>query len=73
MKTRTLIIALTLSIGLFTACTDKKKSDEKKVKENVEAEIISKKNSPSLEENVDETEKRRLDSIRQVKEHGHAH
>ena len=73
MKTKTLIIALTLSIGLFTACTDKKKSDEKKAKENVETEIISKENSTSLEKNADVAEKRRLDSIRQVKEHGHAH
>ena len=35
METRTLIIALTLSIGLFTACTDKKKTEEK-----VETEVI---------------------------------
>ena len=68
MKTRTLIIALTLSIGLFTACTDKKKTEEK-----VETEVISEENRTSVEDNVDEAEKRRLDSIRQVKEHGHAH
>ena len=36
MKTKTLIIALTLSLGLFTACTDKKKTKEK-----VETEVIS--------------------------------
>jgi len=68
MKTRTLIIALTLSIGLFTACTDKKKTEEK-----VETEIISEENRTSIEDTIDEAEKRRLDSIRQVKEHGHAH
>ena len=68
METRTLIIALTLSIGLFTACTDKKKTEEK-----VETEVISEENRTSVEDNVDEAEKRRLDSIRQVKEHGHAH
>ncbi|PHR71413.1 MAG: hypothetical protein COA67_06835 [Lutibacter sp.] len=68
MKTRTLIIALSLSIGLFTACTDKKKAKEKP-----ETEIISEGNKASTEDNVDEAEKRRLDSIRQVKEHGHAH
>jgi hypothetical protein len=68
MKTRTLIIALTLSIGLFTACTDKKKTEEK-----LETEIISEENRTSVEDNVDEAERRKLDSIRQVKEHGHAH
>lgn len=68
MKTRTLFIALTLSIGLFTACTDKKKTEEK-----VETEIIAEENKTPVEDNIDETEKRRLDSIRQVKEHGHAH
>jgi hypothetical protein len=68
MKTKTLIIALTLSVGLFTACSDKKKTEEK-----LETEIISEENKTSVEDNVDEAEKRRLDSIRQVKEHGHAH
>ena len=68
MKTRTLIIALTLSIGLFTACTDKKKTEEKP-----ETEIKSGENRISIEDNVEEAEKRKLDSIRQVKEHGHAH
>ena len=68
MKTRILIIALTLAIGLFTACTDKKKTVEK-----VETEIISEENRTSVEDNVEEAAKRRLDSIRQVKEHGHAH
>jgi len=68
MKTKTLIIALTLSIGLFTACTDKKKTEEK-----LETEIISEENKTSVEDHVDKTENRRLDSIRQVKEHGHAH
>ena len=68
MKTRTLIIALTLSIGLFTACTDKKKTEEKP-----KTEIKSGENRISIEDNVDEAKKRKLDSIRQVKEHGHAH
>ena len=68
MKRRTLIIALTLSIGVFTACTDKKKTEAKP-----ETEIISEENRTSVEDAVDKTEKRRLDSIRQVKEHGHAH
>ena len=68
MKTRTLIIALTLSIGLFTACTDKKKTKEKP-----NTEIKSGENKTSIKDSVDEVEKRKLDSIRQVKEHGHAH
>ena len=68
MKTKTLIIALTLSLGLFTACTDKKKTKEK-----VETEVISEENKTPVEEKIDKEEKRRLDSIRQVKEHGHAH
>ena len=68
MKTRTLIIALTLSIGLFTACTDRKKTEKK-----TEIEIKSGENRTSIENNVDEAEKRKLDSIRQVKEHGHVH
>jgi len=68
MKTRTLIIALTLSMGLFTACTDKKKTEEKG-----DTEIISEENKTAVEDNVNEAEKRKLDSIRQVKEHGHAH
>jgi hypothetical protein len=68
MKTRTLIIALILSIGLFTACTDKKKTEKKP-----ETEIKSGENRTSIEDNVDEAEIRKLDSIRQVKEHGHAH
>jgi hypothetical protein len=68
MKTRSLIIILIVSIGLFTACTDKKKTTEES-----DTEIISKENKTPVEENIDKDEKRRLDSIRQVKEHGHAH
>ncbi len=68
MKSRTLIIALTLSIGLFAACTDKKKTEVK-----LETEIISEENRTSVKDTISEAEKRRLDSIRQVKEHGHAH
>ncbi len=68
MKTKTLIIALTLSLGLFTACTDKKKAKEK-----AETEVISEENKTPVEEKMDKEEKRKLDSIRQVKEHGHAH
>ncbi len=68
MKTRTLIIALTLSIGVFTGCVDKKKTENK-----TETEIIAKENKTAAEDSIDKAEKRKLDSIRQVKEHGHAH
>lgn len=68
MKTRTLIIALTLSIGICTACTDKKKAAEK-----AETEILTKAHKTTTEDTVDKAGKRRLDSMRQVKEHGHAH
>ncbi len=57
-----------LSIGLFTACTEKKKAKEK-----TKTEIKSEVNKARVENNIDKDEKRRLDSIRQVKEHGHAH
>ena len=74
MKTKTLIIALTLATGVFTACTDKKKTEEKvETEEKVATEIISEENVTFTEDTVDEAERRTLDSIRQVKEHGHAH
>ena len=68
MKNRILIIALTLSIGVFTACAEKKKTEDKPT-----TEIILEESHISVEDTIDKTEKRRLDSIRQVKEHGHAH
>ena len=68
MKTKTLLIALVLLFGVFTACTDKKKA-----KESTETEITAKETKTSAEDSVDKEEKRKLDSIQQVKEHGHAH
>lgn len=68
MKTKTLIIALSLSIGFLTACTDKKNTES-----NTETEVIAKDSKKEVESTIDKDEKRRLDSIRQVKEHGHAH
>jgi hypothetical protein len=68
MKIKILILSLMLSIGLFTACTEKKKAKEK-----TKTEIKSEVNKARVENNIDKDEKRRLDSIRQVKEHGHAH
>ena len=69
MKTNTSIIALLLLIGLFTACTDKKKTEEKEMN----TEVISEEKKTVVEDNIDEDAKRIEDSIRQVKEHGHAH
>jgi hypothetical protein len=68
MNTRTILIALILSIGVFTACTDKKKTEEK-----LETEVISEEKKTFIEDTIHKDEKRSLDSIRQVKEHGHAH
>ncbi|WP_400079946.1 hypothetical protein [Winogradskyella sp. R77965] len=68
MKTKTLIIALILSIGVFNSCTDKKKA-----KEETKTEVIKEETKTKIEDTTSEDEKRRLDSIRQVKEHGHAH
>jgi hypothetical protein len=68
MKTITISIALIGSIVVFTACTDKKKTED-----TFEIEIISEENSTYVDETMEQDEKRRLDSIQQVKEHGHAH
>ncbi|MFT5077596.1 MAG: hypothetical protein ACI825_000281 [Planctomycetota bacterium] len=68
MKTITISIALIMSLAVFTACTDKKKTEE-----NLEIEVISEENSTYVDETMEQDEKRRLDSIQQVKEHGHAH
>lgn len=67
MKKIVIITLITISISLFSSCTDKKKTDNKP-----ETEIKAKENTKDLK-NKAEAEKRRLDSIRQVKEHGHAH
>jgi len=68
MKTKALIIALALSIGLFSACRENKKVEEK-----TNTEVISEEKKAPVEDDIDKDEKRKLDSIRQVKEHGHAH
>ena len=70
MKTKTLIVATILSLCLFTSCREQK-NNEKEVQEVVQEEVIVKQVEEQPEIDIDE--KRRLDSIRQVKEHGHAH
>ena len=66
MKTKTLIIAAVLSMSLLTSCREQKETEKEA---EVEATIEKVEELPE----IDEDEKRRLDSIRQVKEHGHAH
>lgn len=67
MKNKILIIAVVLSLSLFTSCRD-----QKEVEKEADLDVKIEKVEEQPEE-IDEVEKRRLDSIRQVKEHGHAH
>lgn len=68
MITRAILIALILTTGFFSACSDKIKTEEK-----LETEVVPQENKTSEEDNTEDIERKRLDSIRQVKEHGHAH
>ena len=75
MKTKTFFIALSLSAGILVSCADKKEAKENtstektEVKTEVKTEIKEKEIKSESEKEAE----RRLDSIRQVKEHGHAH
>lgn len=75
MKTRILTLALIGATLIFTACTDKKKKDNSKTikTEKVEKSKDAEDYSNDSTKKETEAERRRLDSIRQVKEHGHAH
>ena len=66
MKAKISIIATILFLSLLTSCREQKNTEKE-----AEAEVIIEQ----IEEQpqVDIAEKRRQDSIRQVKEHGHAH
>jgi len=66
MKTKTLVIAAVLSMSLLTSCREQKETEKET---EVDAKIEKVEELPE----IDEAEKRRLDSTRQVKEHGHAH
>ena len=66
MKTKTLIIATVLSLSLMTSCREQKETE-------TEVEVDAKIEQVEEKTEIDEAEKKRLDSIRQVKEHGHAH
>lgn len=63
---KSMIIAV-LALAILGACTEKK---EKKEESTDPAKVEATQESTT---EVDEAEKARLDSIRQVKEHGHAH
>ncbi|GGX08798.1 hypothetical protein [Aquimarina muelleri] len=60
-----------LALGVLASCTDKKKEDQNVVKNETEQKVTSDIDTQTTE--ISEAEKRKLDSIRQVKEHGHAH
>jgi uncharacterized lipoprotein len=67
------MIITVLALGTLGACTEKKeKKEETTDPAKVEA---TQESTPEVKktEEVDEAEKTRLDSIKQVKEHGHAH
>ena len=66
MKTKILIIATVISLSLLTSCREQKNTEK-------EAEAEVKIEQVEEQPEIDVDEKRRLDSIRQVKEHGHAH
>lgn len=66
MNAKIPIIVTILSLSLFTSCREQKHT-EKKARAEVKIEQIEE------QPEIDVAEKRRLDSIRQVKEHGHAH
>lgn len=66
MKAKTLIIATILSIALLTSCREQKEAEK-------EADVDVKIEKVEEQPEVDEAKKRQLDSIRQVKDHGHAH
>ncbi len=66
MKAKISIIATILFLSLLTSCREQKNT-EKEAEAEVKIEQIEE------QPEVDIAEKRRQDSIRQVKEHGHAH
>ncbi|WP_074407841.1 MULTISPECIES: hypothetical protein [Aquimarina] len=61
------MITAVLALATLGACTEKKEKKE----ENTDPAKVEATQESTTE--VDEAEKARLDSIRQVKEHGHAH
>ncbi|WP_438422725.1 hypothetical protein [Aquimarina macrocephali] len=65
---KSMIIAV-LALGVLGACTEKKEKKE----ENSDPAKVEATQESTPEVKVDEAEKARLDSIQQVKEHGHAH
>jgi hypothetical protein len=65
MNAKTPIIVTILSLSLLTSCREQKHTEKE-----ADVKIEQIEEQPEI---IDNDEKRRLDSIRQVKEHGHAH
>ncbi|WP_160112187.1 hypothetical protein [Aquimarina sp. AU58] len=63
------MITAVLALAILGACTEKKEKKE----ENTDPAKVEATQESTPEVKIDEAEKARLDSIRQVKEHGHAH
>lgn len=68
MKTKKILLTLTIAIGLFSSCTEKKTTEEKS-----KTEVVTEAKKANVVDTIDKAERKRLDSLRQVKEHGHAH
>jgi hypothetical protein len=66
MNAKTPIIVTILALSLLTSCREQKDTEK-------EAEAEVKIEQVEEQPEIDVDEKRRLDSIRQVKDHGHAH
>jgi hypothetical protein len=66
MNAKTPIIVTILALSLLTSCREQKDTEK-------EAEAEVKIEQVEEQPEIDVDEKRQLDSIRQVKEHGHAH
>ncbi len=72
------MITAILTIGLFTACGEQKKKEVQeaetpKMEAATETETVTDEAAMEEAEAAAEAEKRKLDSLQQVKEHGHAH
>ena len=74
------LLLLGIGIGLLTSCGEKKDAEAAAKKAQIElkaqeeqAETVKKEAMEKAEAEAMEKEKMKADSIRQVKEHGHAH
>lgn len=65
-----LIIIPAIALAVLSSCRDTKKNEPSQETTNTTTEIKASKSQKEIET---QKEKRRLDSIQQVKSHGHAH